>query len=39
VVTGALVVRIRAEERILSVDPTYRAYVVRTRWRLVPGVY
>jgi protein-S-isoprenylcysteine O-methyltransferase Ste14 len=32
-------VRINAEERLLSADPTYTAYRERVRWRLLPGVY
>jgi protein-S-isoprenylcysteine O-methyltransferase Ste14 len=35
----AQLVRIRGEERLLSVDPAYAAYRARTRWRLVPFVY
>ena len=34
-----LVLRIRAEERILFDDPLYRAFAQRVRWRLLPGVY
>lgn len=30
--------RARAEERFLSVDPVYRAYCQRVRYRLIPGV-
>jgi protein-S-isoprenylcysteine O-methyltransferase Ste14 len=33
------VLRIRAEERILSQDESYRLYAVGTRYRLVPLVY
>ena len=36
---AALGLRARAEERFLRADPVYRAYVTRTRWRLLPGVY
>jgi protein-S-isoprenylcysteine O-methyltransferase Ste14 len=36
---AAQLVRIRSEERLLSVDPAYLAYTTRTRWRLVPFVY
>ncbi|WP_242395685.1 methyltransferase family protein [Anaeromyxobacter oryzisoli] len=31
--------RVRAEERWLARDAAYRAYMSRTRWRLVPFVY
>lgn len=31
--------RILAEETLLRQDATYRAYVARVRWRLVPGVF
>jgi len=34
-----LVLRIFAEERILSGDPQYRAFMSRVRYRLVPGVF
>lgn len=33
------VLRIRAEERVLSEDPSYREMMQRTPYRLVPGVY
>ncbi len=33
------VLRIRAEERLLSEDPAYRAYAERTRRRLIPGIW
>jgi protein-S-isoprenylcysteine O-methyltransferase Ste14 len=33
------VVRIVAEERVLGVDPDYRAYKARVRFRLLPGVF
>lgn len=32
-------VRIRYEEEILSLDPRYREYKQRTRWRIVPLLY
>lgn len=32
-------VRILAEERLLSQDPDYRAFMAKTRWRLLPGVF
>ena len=34
-----LVLRIRAEERVLMADPEYRDYATRVRARLVPGLY
>lgn len=34
---AALVVRIRAEERVLGADPAYRAYAATVRGRLVPS--
>ena len=35
----AQILRIRAEERLLSEDPAYRAFMQKTRWRLIPGLY
>ncbi len=35
----AQVVRIHREEKLLSRDPGYVAYMARTRWRLIPYVY
>ena len=35
----AQILRIDAEERLLSQDPDYRDYMRQTRWRLIPGVY
>ena len=35
---GFLWIRIRREERHLALDPTYRAYMLRVRYRLVPFV-
>jgi protein-S-isoprenylcysteine O-methyltransferase Ste14 len=35
----AMVLRIRAEERILSQDPAYRAYQGNVRSRLIPGLW
>ncbi len=35
----AMHVRCGAEERLLARDPSYRAYLERTRWRLFPGLY
>ena len=34
-----LVMRLRAEERLLREDPAYRKYAASTRWRLLPLVY
>ena len=36
---AALLYRIRAEERILSLDAGWRDYAAGVRWRLVPGVW
>jgi protein-S-isoprenylcysteine O-methyltransferase Ste14 len=36
---AAQLVRIQREERLLARDPGYRAYQLRTRWRLLPFVY
>ena len=35
----SLLYRIHAEERILSQDPRWRAYVSLVRYRLLPGVW
>jgi protein-S-isoprenylcysteine O-methyltransferase Ste14 len=35
----ALVLRAIREERTLALDPAYRAYLGRVRWRIVPGVF
>lgn len=35
----AQVLRLQAEERLLSQDNTYREFMDKTRWRLIPGVY
>ena len=35
----AQILRLLAEERLLSEDPEYRAFMTKTRWRLVPGVF
>jgi protein-S-isoprenylcysteine O-methyltransferase Ste14 len=32
-------VRLLSEERLLSLDPDYRSYRERTRWRVVPGLW
>jgi protein-S-isoprenylcysteine O-methyltransferase Ste14 len=36
---AAQIIRIRGEERLLSLDPEYASYKGRTRWRLLPFVY
>jgi len=36
---GLQIARIHREERHLSLDPAYRAYAERVRFRLLPGVY
>jgi protein-S-isoprenylcysteine O-methyltransferase Ste14 len=33
------VLRVRNEEALLSADPSYASYMLRTRWRLVPFLY
>lgn len=35
----AQVLRILAEERVLSQDPAYAEYVKQVKWRLIPGVF
>jgi protein-S-isoprenylcysteine O-methyltransferase Ste14 len=35
----AQILRLKAEETLLSQDPAYRDYCARVRWRLVPGVF
>lgn len=35
----ALMLRARLEERTLAVDPAYREYMQRVRWRVLPGVF
>jgi protein-S-isoprenylcysteine O-methyltransferase Ste14 len=35
----AQILRLQAEERLLSEDPAYREYCAKVRWRLVPGVF
>lgn len=35
----AMVMRIQAEERMLSGDPAYAAYMAQVRYRLVPGLF
>jgi protein-S-isoprenylcysteine O-methyltransferase Ste14 len=33
------IMRLLAEERLLSQDPVYAAYMQKVRWRLLPGVF
>ena len=35
----AQILRLLAEERLLSEDPAYRVLMERTRWRLIPGIF
>jgi len=35
----AQILRIHAEERLLSQDPAYRDFMKKTRWRLIPGIF
>jgi protein-S-isoprenylcysteine O-methyltransferase Ste14 len=35
----ALMMRAICEERTLALDPAYRAYLARVRWRIIPGVF
>lgn len=35
----AQILRLRAEEALLSQDPAYRAYSEKVRWRLLPGLF
>ena len=35
----ALMLRAICEERTLALDPEYRSYMQRTRWRVVPGLF
>jgi protein-S-isoprenylcysteine O-methyltransferase Ste14 len=35
----AQVLRILAEERVLSQDPAYAEYMRQVKWRLIPGVF
>jgi protein-S-isoprenylcysteine O-methyltransferase Ste14 len=39
VALGAMVMRIRAEERVLAEHPDYAAYMTRVRYRLIPGLF
>jgi protein-S-isoprenylcysteine O-methyltransferase Ste14 len=36
---GFQIFRLLAEERLLSQDPAYAAYMEKVRWRLLPGVF
>jgi len=36
---GLIVVRILAEERVLSMDPAYKTYMSQVRYRLAPGLF
>ena len=35
----AQILRLLAEERLLSEDPAYRTFMTKTRWRLIPGIF
>jgi protein-S-isoprenylcysteine O-methyltransferase Ste14 len=35
----AQVLRLKAEERLLSEDAAYRGYLATVRWRLIPGIF
>lgn len=35
----AQILRLLAEERLLSQDPDYRDYAAQVRWRMVPGIF
>ena len=35
----AQIMRLLAEERLLSQDPAYCAFTAKTRWRLIPGIF
>jgi protein-S-isoprenylcysteine O-methyltransferase Ste14 len=35
----AQVLRVFAEERVLSQSPLYREYLLRVRWRVIPGLF
>ena len=35
----AQILRLLAEERLLSQDPAYRDYLAKVRWHLIPGVF
>lgn len=36
---GVQLVRILEEEKVLRLDPVYQSYMIRTRWRFLPGVF
>jgi len=36
---AAQILRLLAEERLLSEDPAYRDFMTKTRWRLIPGLF
>ena len=36
---SAQILRLLAEERLLSEDSAYRDFMAKTRWRLIPGVF
>ena len=36
---SAQILRLLAEERLLSQDPAYRELMTKTRWRLIPGIF
>ena len=36
---AAQILRLKAEENLLSQDPDYAAYMQKVRWRLVPGIF
>jgi protein-S-isoprenylcysteine O-methyltransferase Ste14 len=35
----AQVLRMFAEERVLAQSPSYRDYLERVRWRVLPGIF
>lgn len=35
----AQILRIKAEENVLSQDPKYADYMTKVRWRLIPGIF
>jgi protein-S-isoprenylcysteine O-methyltransferase Ste14 len=35
----AQILRLLAEERLLSQDAEYAEYMTKVRWRLIPGVF
>ncbi|WP_206242115.1 methyltransferase family protein [Novosphingobium terrae] len=36
---SAQILRLQAEEKLLSQDDAYRAYCEKVRWRLIPGIF